>query len=99
MQKVFLDHYRKQVGEELNKNSLLFKKMQEIIDTNNIQEDFLELTVGNAKKLEEAFRECLDEDLSLNDAKEDAYKYSEIKDWLDQQIRNGFQLHDPKTTE
>ncbi|MBR3049994.1 MAG: hypothetical protein IKG61_00905, partial [Selenomonadaceae bacterium] len=44
-----------------------FKKMQEIIDANNIQGDYLELTEGNAEKLDEAFREWSDEDLALND--------------------------------
>ncbi len=67
MQKVFLDHYREQIGEDLNKNTPLFKKMQEIIDANNIQGDYLELMEGNAEKLNEAFREWSDEDLSLND--------------------------------
>lgn len=71
MQKVFTDHYRAQTGEELKKNSLLFRRMQDIIDANHIQGNTREITKGDEaqtqENLDKLFRDWTDEDLSLND--------------------------------
>ena len=60
MRNVFLDHYRKQTGKNLNPKSELFKRMNEIIEANNIQGDSLELMKDDAQKLDEAFRDWSD---------------------------------------